>query len=56
MWKLTIYQIKKYETFECEQTVVFVDDNINKLLHIVSDLSERETETKTWYVIEESEE
>lgn len=54
MWKLTIYQIKQYSTFESEQEVVFYTENFTDLMFLVKGMAECGAE-KTRFVIEEVE-
>lgn len=56
MWKLTIYQVKKYDTWESEQEVSYLSPHIDVLTMMVAAMSRVETSEKTRYEIKEVEE
>ncbi len=53
MWKLTIYQVKKYDTWESEQEVSFTSDELNDLLLAIGRMETLFTGAKTRYEIKE---
>lgn len=56
MWKLTIYQMKKYETWKSEQEVTVKSDDFNELLLTVGRIEKMKAGAKTRYEIKEEEE
>ncbi len=56
MWKLTIYQIKKYDTWESEHAVSFTSNDLNELLLTIGRLETIDAIAKTRYEIKEVEE
>lgn len=56
MWKLTIYQMKKYETWESEQEVSFTSNELNDLLLAIGRMESLFAGAKTRYEIKEVEE
>jgi len=55
MWKLTIYQVKKYDTWESEQEVSYLSPHIDVLTMMVAAVTRIETSEKTRYEIKEVE-
>lgn len=56
MWKLTIYQMKKYDTWETEQEMSFTSNDLNELLLTIGRLECLDASAKTRYEIKEVEE
>ncbi len=56
MWKLTIYQMKKYDTWESEQEVSFTSNELNDLLLTIGRMETLFADVKTRYEIKEVEE
>lgn len=56
MWKLTIYQVKKYDTWESEQEISYLSPDIEVLTMMVTAVSKIESGAKTRYEIKEVEE
>lgn len=57
MWKLTIYQAKKYDNFTAEQEVSIKHPSVDFLVVTIARLTEASTETETRYELKyESEE
>ena len=56
MWKLTIYQMKKYETWESEQEVSVESNDFNELLLTIGRIEKMKGGAKTRYEIKEVEE
>lgn len=49
MWKLTIYQEKKYKEFASEQEVSIKHPNVDFLTGMIARFTEAQTETATRY-------
>jgi len=55
MWKLTVYQNKKFDNWTAEEQIVFESEKLFELLDIICNLSKSEAPEKTWYKLEEIE-
>lgn len=45
MWKLTIKQDKQFDTWKCEQETSFKFERLSKVLELILELSESNSET-----------
>ncbi len=49
MWKLIIHQMKKFNTWESDQEIEYLDDDITNLTALIDHLSSMQAANRTWY-------